>query len=436
MTRYDALVIGADGIAAAALLAKAGQRVLLVRDAEPSSVPGALHALDPELIRQLRLTHFGLSFLQRDLPLVALRDDAPALVLPRDRHGAAAALGPVSAADAAAWPAVQRQMLRRARALRRWWEHPLSGGRPDDVLHGRDRATFAWLQWATAEAWSASQFESESLRGALLFDAVAGGFAPSEPGTALALVWRAAQEMAGLQGAVALPSPGSLEVALRLAAEAAGVETAHGVVTRILLNGGRADGVVLADGEIIEARVILSALPRPQTLALLGSGVGEVSPVAEARLLLRLQAPHGLPPGRYVVAGNAAHQTDAYEAARGGRLIADPPLEFVPVASDQLAVTLRPVPVAAFDPALLAAHAIRAMARHVPGLGRGVAGVAFAPVTIGTRASLTRLAAPALARAATPAANVFVCGADAEPVAGISGRACRFAAHFALRMLY
>lgn len=435
MTRYDVLVLGQDGIAAAALLAKAGQRVLLVRDADPPPDFGALLALDPELIRQLRLTHFGLSFLHRDLPLVALRDDAAPLVLPRDRHGAAASLRAISPVDAATWPLVQRQMLARARALRRWWDHPREGGKPGDVLGSRHRAIFGWLQWANAEAWTASHVESESLRQALLFDAVAGGFAPSEPGTALALVWRAAQEMAGLQGAVALPHPGSLDTALRLAAEAAGVETAHGAAARILSSGGRADGVALADGETIEARAILSALPRPQTLALMGLADGaETAPVGEARLLLTLTAAHGLAPGRYVLAGT--HQTDAYEAARDGRLTADPPLEFVPLGADRLAVTLRPVPVTAFDKAMLAAQAVRAMARHVPGLGRGVAQVQFAPLAPRSRASVTRLTFPALARAVTPIANVFLCGPDAEPVDSVSGRACRFAAHFALRMLY
>ena len=49
---------------------------------------------------------------------------------------------------------------------------------------------------------------------ALLWDSSAGGFSVSEPGSALALVWRAAQEMAGLQEAAAIAHPGTLMASL------------------------------------------------------------------------------------------------------------------------------------------------------------------------------------------------------------------------------
>lgn len=433
---FDILVLGQAGLPAAALAAKAGKRVLLVREAEPPIHVGPLHALDPRLVERLQLARHGLSFLERDLPLVVLRDEARPLVLTRDRHGEAAILSAVSHADARHWPLVRRQMFRRARVLRRWWCHGHGGGTPADVLARRaDRAAFAWLQWAGADAWTGQHLDSDILRGALVFDAVEGGFAPSEPGSALALVWRAAQEMAGRQAAVALPRPGTWERSLRLAADAAGVSVLEGRIARIDISDGRARGVTLADGQRLEADTLLSGLPRATTLALMGqSRVPEQAPVAEAHILLTLSAAHDLAPGRYVLAGSPAHQADAYEAARDGRLIADPPLSFVPVLSHQIAVTLRPVPVQAFDASVLAALAVKAMARHVPGLARGVGAVNVTRMAQGARATVTRLVQPALVRAATPAANVMLCGPDAEPVPNLSGCAARLAAEWALRL--
>jgi phytoene dehydrogenase-like protein len=386
-------------------------------------------------VERLRLARHGLSFLERDLPLVVLRDDARPLVLTRDRHAEAAALSVVSHADAQYWPLVRRQMFRRAQALRRWWEHGHGGGTPADVLARRaDRAALAWLQWAGADAWTGQHLDSDILRGALVFDAVEGGFAPSEPGSALALVWRAAQEMAGRQAAVALPRPGTWERSLRLAADAAGVSILEGRIARIDMAGGRALSITLADGQRLEAGTILSGLPRATTLALMGTSlVPEKAPVGEAHILLTLSAAHDLAPGRYVLAGSPAHQADAYEAARDGRLIADPPLSFVPVLSHQIAVTLRPVPVQPFDASALTALAVKAMTRHVPGLARGLGAVTLRRMPAGVRATLTRLVQPSLVRAATPAANVLLCGPDAEPVPNLSGRAARLAAEWALR---
>ena len=74
----------------------------------------------------------------------------------------------------------------------------------------KTKAQFARLSLTGADAFLAAHFESESLIAALLFDASAGGFHVSEPGSALALVWRAAQEMAGLEGAASMPAPGTL----------------------------------------------------------------------------------------------------------------------------------------------------------------------------------------------------------------------------------
>lgn len=435
MSNFDAVVIGTDGMAAAALMAKAGAHVLLLRQPGEQPYFGPLHALDPRLIAALNLTRHGLTFLHRDLPRIGLSDDPachPALVLPREHHLLGRALA--GSPDARTWPPLQRRLFAQARALRRWWDHPMTAGAPAALVEGRAaRARFRQQQWWNAEAFLAAHLESEMLRAMLLFDAVAGGFAPSEPGTALALTWRMAQEMAGLQGATALARPGWPERALMLAAREAGVEIAEARVTGIVTDNGRAAAVMVDQVGLVDTRAVVSALPRGRTLALMGApDAVEYAPVGEARLLLTLKAPHGLAAGRHILAGGMAHQADAYDAACAGRLIADPPLEATPVAPDQLAVTLRPVPLAC-DGAQLAALAVKALGRHVPGLA--LAALDMRRPFARTRATLSRMTAPALARAATPAPNMVLCGPDAEPVHSLSGRSCRFAAGFVSRTL-
>src|SRR6185437_7230172 len=109
------------------------------------------------------------------------------------------------------------------------------------------RGAFQRLCLTGADAYLGQRFETPALLAALLWDAGAGGFAVSEPGSALALVWRAAQEMAGRQSAVAVAYPGTLVAALR-GAQAMAQFRREARVTQILTRAGGVSGVVLADG--------------------------------------------------------------------------------------------------------------------------------------------------------------------------------------------
>jgi phytoene dehydrogenase-like protein len=443
---YDAIVIGAsvNGMAAAALLARAGAQVLLVeRELSPTESPGALYALDPVLVTELGLTRKGLAYKTRDLPLVGLGEGAAPLVLGRNPHAAARALETLGEADAKAWPAFRREWFAQGRRLRRWWWHAHQGGRAEDTLpSARSREAFMRLAYTGADAYLAARFESEALRALLMFDAVAGGFSPSEPGSALALVWRGAQEMAGLQAAQALPACGSLIAALTRASRAADLRMAA-PVTRILIKNGEATGVALEDGTEIKARMLLSAISTTATEKLLRAPHTELAQVGEAQLVLRTSGMPEFPmpfnTGRMIIADNAGVYADAYEAARAGNLPCELPLECV-AAGDRLIVTARPVPAQprggweALRP-LLAARVVKAVNSHAPGFARAITGVEFRLPKAQPRAGLAHLLAPPAARLKSRWPNLLLCGRDAEPVPSVSGRAGRMAAALAARSL-
>ena len=214
-------------------------------------------------------------------------------------------------------------------------------------------------------------------------------------------------------------------------------------VTAIRERDGRATGVVLADGGEIEGRMVLSAIPAPLTERMLGDVSPPVARVGEAQILFSLSRPPDMPMpfnfGRAIVAEGAGGFTDAHEAARGGRLADDLPLECV-ATDHQLIVTVRPVPVTpregwdALKP-LLAARIVRALGPHAPGFARSITGISFRLPQPQARPVLSQLLAPPATRLKTRLPNLLMCGRDAEPVSSISGRAGRMAAALASQFL-
>lgn len=457
--RYDALVIGGGvgGLTAVSLLAKAGLRTLLL---ERSAIlyddtgEAALSALDPLVVKELKLARRGLKFAVRDLGLAALRAGAPPAVLTRDRHATARSLGALSQADAVAYAQYRREMLTLARALRpTWWD-----GRPGEetlaALKPAQRALIERLSVTSALAFLSGWFESEALRAALAFAAVEAGAPPSEPGSALALVWSAAQEMNGRQGAVAVPRGGlgGLLHALGEAAQTSGAEIRTAATTaRLALVNGAVAGAELAAGETIEAPLVLSALSRRRTLRdlLPPAAIGLGAAVALARpdpdfgsatLVFTLSRAPELPAPadkRLSIAERPEIYDAALSAMRLGRAAPEPAMELVAPPPDATAprttLVARVWPVAAsYDRDGLVRTITAMIERHVPGFAATVTNTDVVEPQITVPATVDRLLAGAAARIETPVAGLLLCGADAEPANAISGRAARQAVRLAL----
>jgi phytoene dehydrogenase-like protein len=469
---HDAIVIGAgpEGLIAAAYLTASGLKTLVL-EAGPA-VGGAyagtlalsdvklapvLDAFDPRVIKDLKLPRRGLKFAARDLVLVGL--GARPLPLGRDVHAASRALAPLSARDAERYAPFRRSLFARARALRRiWWED----GTLTDAAQIEDLRLLASM---SAETFLDATFESEAAKAVFAFDAMQAGSSAADAGTALLLAFRAAQEMCGLQGAVAVPKGGTASLMRVLAEAAAGAQIkTEARVSEILLSNGSVCGVKLMTGEEIAGRAVLSTLSRRTTLLTLlptaatgfdaARDLGRrATLVGEGKLVLALGA---LLPGfaaaeaaaRFILAERLEGCIAAHATARAGNLPDDFALEaLVPTAFDSslapqgrhiLSLRIRPLPVSpkegwqALAPAL-AQKVLAALEKTAPGLTGSVAAQAFVPPASGADAPDPRRAlASWRERIATPVTGLFLCGPAGEPFPALSGRAARFAAGMAL----
>jgi phytoene dehydrogenase-like protein len=414
--RADVIVIGGSigGLVAAAYLRQAGLSVTLLE--AQAELGGAarqaqlFHALDPRVVRELGLARRGLKLAARDLPLVGLRQDGRHLVLPRDPHAAARAIAAYSAADAQAYGHFHAELFALARALRPFWWEDAAMPPP------KDRHLLARLEATSAHAWLGAWFETEALKATLACDAPF----PDMPGSALALVWRAAQETSGLQGATALVQGGGAALAGHLVTDGVELRT-KARVARLLLADDEAAGVELDSGEQVFARRILSCLSRRETLLTL-------APTASAGIAETLRLLRAAPAAQetaFVFTLNAAPdfpRPDARFVIGEG----EPALEAVVTPSSSpgqhlLTVTARGAPT---DDAVIAR-----LERVAPRLGSRIVGTERR-----TRNMLVpRLMESAADRIATPIAGLTLCGRDAEPMDAISGRAGRLAAFIAAR---
>lgn len=306
--RYDTVVVGGghNGLVAAAYLAKAGRRVLVLerRDRVGGSAvteevfPGFKYSvcsyvvslLRPEIIRDLDLADCGLEILPLESTLTPL-PGGDYLVRWADHDQTRRELYRHSPKDAEAYDEFGRLMYQLAFAVK-----PLLGMVPPDPTSlspkdllgmgklarhfrslGAERFHALYkLMTMSAADYLDEWFESEPLKATMSASGIIGTFlGPRSPGTAYVLLHHYMGEIDGAFRAwgFAKGGTGAVSEAIATAARRFGAEIRTGAaVSQVVVEKGRAVGVALESGETISAKVVASAVdPKVTFLRLLES---------------------------------------------------------------------------------------------------------------------------------------------------------------------
>lgn len=379
----DAIIIGAglNGLVAGAALASrklsvvildrqavAGGAAVTAELAPGFRVPTLSHALGPisrDVVRGLRLDRAGLEFLTTDPALTAFSGDGRALVFHRDAVLTAASINAFSGADAGRWMDFKRAVQRAAGLIAHLDRHAPpafdADGRPDwwrmlgisrqaRKLGARHLGQLArWMPMPVADLTS-EWFDSDVLRAAIAAWAITGNPAgPQSPGTGGMLLSRiAADPMPVGSGITVRGGPGALTKAIAQIATDRGASVLTGArVSRIVVEDGRATGVVLDNGDLLQARVVIAAVSPTHALVDLVPPTELPSTFLERMRQVRTRGVTGkinlalgrLPPftalagdtlplgGRLLIAPDLGYLERAHDAGKYGRLSERPWLE-------------------------------------------------------------------------------------------------------------
>ena len=325
--RYDAVIIGGghNGLISAAYLARAGRRTLVLERRHvlggaavtEEIVPGfrfsvasyVVSLLRPEVIRELRLPEHGLDILPLDGTFTPLPTGAgPAtggdyLWRVNDHGRTVRELRRWSRSDAEAYEEYGQLMVEMARFIK-----PILGivpGDPTDLdprpmlplaglarsfgrLTERQQAVFVQIMTMSAADFLDQWFDTDPLKATMSASGIIGTYQGiRSPGTAYVLLHHYMGEIDGAFRAWGIPKGGTggVSYAIARAAQSLGAEIrTEAPVARIRTKDGRAIGVVLEDGEEIDATVVLSSADAKVTfLDLLEPGTLDPSFEAEVR---------------------------------------------------------------------------------------------------------------------------------------------------------
>lgn len=282
----DAAVIGGghNGLACAALLAKAGLSVAVFERREQlggaavseATWPGytvstasyVCTLLDPWLIAELDLHAHGYSAYRKDPATFNVTPDGRSLLLGSDDAANAREIAAYDARDVAGFERADSYLRGVGAKL-------FDTFSDEDPSFGKfDAPTQAFLN-GSAAAFVESHVKTPVLQAAIATDGIIGTFAgPRDPGTAYVLAHHYAGRALGVQGAwgYVRGGMGSISQALASAARAYGAAIYEGRgAARIVVEEEGASSVVLDDGTQVRARFIASnAHPAATFLSLVG----------------------------------------------------------------------------------------------------------------------------------------------------------------------
>ncbi|MEP6643744.1 MAG: NAD(P)/FAD-dependent oxidoreductase [Acidobacteriaceae bacterium] len=291
---------GHNGLVTAFYLAKAGHKPLVLE--RRSQVGGAaitdeLHPgfrcstlahsagpLRPDVVKDMQLDKHGLKLLSPEVGVVSFSPEGRALILYNDTARAAAEISKFSEKDAKKYPEFQDSLRKMSKVIGEALvltppniDDPSKGdlwamlqtGRAIRGLGKRD--LYRLLRWGPAAVADvvAEYFETELLRATVAARGIFGTFlGPWSAGSALTLLIRAAGDaQAAGAASFAAGGMGAVTQAMASAAKQAGAEIrTDAEVAEIRVQEGAAVSVVLASGEEITAKAIISNADPKRTL--------------------------------------------------------------------------------------------------------------------------------------------------------------------------